>query len=859
MKKIIALLLIFCMSLSILPVFASDTELPDRTTEVNELKTLGIIEESVSDFDGTKTISRGNFAKRITRLLNMIPEHIYYEDIYYYDVPEEHEYFLEIMHCAKMSWMSGYGNNMFLPENEITLGEALKVLISVLGYDYKAEAQGGYVTGYITVANELGLLKGIKSVYTDTLILNDFVKLLDNALTVPLAVASGIKDDDGIIYDINPDVTVLSRYHDSFKGTGVVTSNDTVVIEGMLASENEIIVNGLSLKLKNVMDRNYIGCKVDYIYKVNKLNGDKELVTINDAGTKKVEIELKNFENLSGNTFYYTTEGEKTSKLDISGEALFIKNGEVVKNPSASLFNKEKIGTVSFIQYKKSDYDLVVIREYDSFVVGKINNNDYLISDFSDYTNSYSLDEENKKVIITDANGNKLDFKGIKVNTVVSVAEGANKEVIEVIVSESVVSGLFESKNDTEKIVTIAGNEYKVKNLTVMAASFLGSKVSVYVDAFGYIVFAESVSEDGYTNAIYLKSVDRTFENENVIIAKFYMLDGTIKEVKVSDKVSINGERRNNLINEILTGEFAKTGITNPLVKVKFNDAQDEITNILIPKKRSDLLALPTEDGFCVASGSYVFSSIGSHFGLNIYTNNNTPFVQVPASVNDVTSEDFVLLKGTKNFTNGISYNITAYFDSKLDLSPIFVQIPDGTFKADMTSTSTMGIVSKFTETVDEYGQRATKIYLYQDGKEISYILKNDNVVDSKSGTYYAKDLKIGDAVVTAVDSKGQLNSFIYLYSTVNATIPYTSEGVANTNSWALRTITALRNGYVELKDSSDNIYRMRTGDASIYLVTGSGLGSASVKKGTIDDLFETDTIFYFMVNGVPKALVKYQ
>ena len=51
----------------------------------------------------------------------------------------------------------------------------------------------------------------------------------------------------------------------------------------------------------------------------------------------------------------------------------------------------------------------------------------------------------------------------------------------------------------------------------------------------------------------------------------------------------------------------------------------------------------------------------------------------------------------------------------------------------------------------------------------------------------------------------------------------------------------------------------MRTGDLSIYIVTGTGTVSASVKKGTIDDISETDVILYFMVNGVPKALVKYK
>ncbi len=859
MKKILALIIVFGIILSILPVFAQDADLVDYSNEVTELYTLGIISENPDIFDGQTTITRGKFAKEIVKLLNIIPEHIYYDDIFYYDVPEEHEYFLEIMYCAHKFWMLGFGDNTFLPENEITVGEAIKVLVSVLGYDYMAEAQGGYVGGYLAVANSLGLTKGLKASYTDVLTAGYFVKLFDNALTIPLSLPKGIDGDGNVIYEINDSQNILSVYFDCYKGTGVVTANDTVVIDGDAAGDNEIVVNNEKIQLKNPMDRNYIGRKVDYIYKMEKGSDKKELIAINVAGTKMVGIELKNIDGLNGNIFNYLIDEEKTNKLTISIDALFIKNGEIVVNPTSALFNKEKIGTVTFIKSgNSSDYDLVIINEYDSFVVGRTSETEYIISDFLNSSNSYDLDPNNKKVIIMKADGTRAEFKDIKVNSVVSVAESQNNEVIEVIISDKKVTGNYTQNNQTLKTVIIGEQELKLKNLSVISSVIMGSSVTAYLDCFSNVIYVEAGSASDYLDAVFVKGAERIQSNEKILILKFYTLDGLMKESKLSQKVIINGTQRKDLTEELLYAEVTKTGVATPFIKIKL-DENDEIKNIIFPKKRADLLSTPSDDGFCILTGSFPYLLSGGHFGFNIYANPSTPLVRMPASVDNVTEEDFTVMLGTSSFTNTVSYNITAYFDSKYDLQPLYLQITDSDVKTQLTSSSSAGVVKRFVETVDKYEQPVRKIYLLRNGKEEGIILKNNNVVDSRNGTYYAKDLKPGDVIIASTDKNGYLNSYYYIYSVEQDKEISTSSNVTNTNSWGIVNVTGIRNGYIEFKDSSENLLRLKTSDMNIYTVSNANTASATVYIGKLTDLDEQDKVLYFMVNGVPKALFIYK
>ena len=74
------------------------------------------------------------------------------------DVSSKNPYFSSINYVSQVGIMNGYGNGLFLPDKDITYSEAVKTIITVLGYEPLAIQKGGYPQGYLNIANELGLI-----------------------------------------------------------------------------------------------------------------------------------------------------------------------------------------------------------------------------------------------------------------------------------------------------------------------------------------------------------------------------------------------------------------------------------------------------------------------------------------------------------------------------------------------------------------------------------------------------------------------------------------------------------------------------------------------------------------------------
>ena len=78
------------------------------------------------------------------------------------DVPAEHEYATAIDFMDDMGIMVGVSSYQFEPDTQITYVQALKTIISALGYHVQAElTYGGYPTGYLTMAASLELVSGM--------------------------------------------------------------------------------------------------------------------------------------------------------------------------------------------------------------------------------------------------------------------------------------------------------------------------------------------------------------------------------------------------------------------------------------------------------------------------------------------------------------------------------------------------------------------------------------------------------------------------------------------------------------------------------------------------------------------------
>lgn len=90
----------------------------------------------------------------------------------------------EITYAKNAGITDGTGESAFSPQNNITVQEFVKMLVSLLGYGQEAEEKGGYPFGYVMVGMELGLLKDISVPVADAAVREDIATMIDYGLDV---------------------------------------------------------------------------------------------------------------------------------------------------------------------------------------------------------------------------------------------------------------------------------------------------------------------------------------------------------------------------------------------------------------------------------------------------------------------------------------------------------------------------------------------------------------------------------------------------------------------------------------------------------------------------------------------------
>lgn len=228
LKKTLAVVLAFAMILSMgLTSMAaySDVTAGTKVSEaVTILSNLGIL---TGFEDGTfrpdETVTRAQMAAIICRTLG-------YEDqaqssmgsTVFNDVAADHWASGYINVAQAQQIINGYGDGNYGPEDLVTYEQAVKMIVSALGYDLAAAAKGGYPTGYLAIASAEGITKNANGTVGDAAKRSAIAVLVYNALEVPLMDQNTWSTGtDGDKYGKISE-TVLSKYLEVQKWEGIV-------------------------------------------------------------------------------------------------------------------------------------------------------------------------------------------------------------------------------------------------------------------------------------------------------------------------------------------------------------------------------------------------------------------------------------------------------------------------------------------------------------------------------------------------------------------------------------------------------------------------------------------------------------
>jgi hypothetical protein len=241
------------------PDVSKDDSFSEAISVLSQLKILEGYEDGT--FKPDATITRAEFSAVVCRLMAAgKPDE--YTSAVFSDVPSDHWAISYISYMSMMDIVEGNGDGTFAPDNDVKYEEAVKMLVTALGYGMKAESLGGYPTGYIMVANQFGITMGtFKSENGNR---STVARLVYNAITAPLTVQSspnGNSPDTSFLYSnhkiIKAEANIKKLLDGNDKGKAeieFINIDNTAIANGWYAKTGEEIIGDKNNLTKELPD-----------------------------------------------------------------------------------------------------------------------------------------------------------------------------------------------------------------------------------------------------------------------------------------------------------------------------------------------------------------------------------------------------------------------------------------------------------------------------------------------------------------------------------------------------------------------------------------------------------------------------
>lgn len=804
LKKVISSVAALTMVASSVAAFAVDFPDVESTASyaqaVQELSALDVISGyDDGTFGPDKLVTRAEITKMIVdALAERSSAEASTESTKFADVSADHWAKGYINQGVANGFIAGMSDTEFDPDANVTYVQAQKMLVSAIGYETYAQAQGGWPTGYKTYAASLDITKGISGITDSTeLTRAQVAQMIDNAMDAPLCVIASWKTEWNGTKTPNLEVrdgkegrayeTLFTEKHDAYKVYGRVTETSKTgsVDTDKVTFQVEKADNFDDEEVKAdspVSEDMYIGdSKADnylrtYSQALIQKNDDDEYTILSiaaAAANKSVTVASEDFdENKSTDEALYffpagTTKGSTKYQLDTTnGVTIYINGVESSKsiaelrdyldnNETASVTLQKETETGSTSTSAK--YNTIMVSSYVTAIVDEVidKTNETSVNfdtyssgiqakmtvnkDDDNYTYSFKLD------------GKEIEAKDLQQNDVLNISydtTGSFREssFYDVIVTRNVVDGVkCTSINDSKGEYTIGGTKYKAaEGMDIDVET--STEYSLYLDHFGRIAKADenSVSKNyGVLKNIYKKA-------GGDYMAQIITKKGTEEEYKVdSDNVTAYKSYlvKSDADGAVYDSTNKKTdAYPKQVVEYSVSSSSNKITI-----KNGGVIAPTTADAEYKESGN----KIGS-----VKMADST----VILDLSEVDTKDTYSVVSSLN--DGSNYVAYGYDKSKSDNTYRFVIITEGT--SSVFNSETQLAIFNGSEVVDNDGDK-TAYNLVVNGEEKQFILDDDVVITGNKGETVADNaFDEGDVLVYATNSEGYISRIYSVFAAQN-------------------------------------------------------------------------------------------
>ena len=828
LKKVISSVAALTMVASSVAAFAVDFPDVESTASyaqaVQELSALDVISGyDDGTFGPDKLVTRAEITKMIVdALAERSSAEASTESTKFADVSADHWAKGYINQGVANGFIAGMSDTEFDPDANVTYVQAQKMLVSAIGYETYAQAQGGWPIGYKTYAASLDITKGISGIKDSTeLTRAQVAQMIDNAMDTPLCVIASWKPEwngtktpnletrdgkEGRAYE-----TLFTEKHDAYKVYGRVTETSKTgsVDTDKVTFQVEKADNFDDQEVKAdspVSEDMYIGdSKADnylrtYSQALIQKNDDDEFTILSiaaAAANKSVTVASEDFdENKSTDEALYffpagTTKGSTKYQLDTTnGVKIYINGVESSKSIAELRDYLDKNETASVTLQKETEvgststsakYNTIMVSSYVTAIVDEVidKTNETSVNfdtyssgiqakmtvnkDDDNYTYSFKLD------------GKDIEAKDLQQNDVLNIAydtTGSFKDssFYDVIVTRNVVDGVkCTSINDSKGEYTIGGTKYKAaEGMDIDVET--STEYSLYLDHFGRIAKADenSVSKNyGVLKNIYKKA-------GGDYMAQIITKKGTEEEYKVdSDKVNeyatylkyatfySDAKKENKIDTTTKDWQSKVVAFDEP----KYSTSQPK--SVAYPEQVVEYSVSSSSNKITIKNGGVIapttadaeYKESGNKIG-SVKMADST----VILDLSEVDTKDTYSVVSSLN--DGSNYVAYGYDKSKSDNTYRFVIITEGT--SSVFNSETQLAIFNGSEVVDNDGDK-TAYNLVVNGEEKQFILDDDVVITGNKGETVADNaFDEGDVLVYATNSEGYISRIYSVFAAQN-------------------------------------------------------------------------------------------
>lgn len=828
LKKVISSVAALTMVASSVAAFAVDFPDVESTASyaqaVQELSALDVISGyEDGTFGPDKLVTRAEITKMIVdALAERSSAEASTESTKFADVSADHWAKGYINQGVADGFIAGMSDTEFDPDANVTYVQAQKMLVSAIGYETYAQAQGGWPIGYKTYAASLDITKGISGIKDSTeLTRAQVAQMIDNAMDTPLCVIASWKPEwngtktpnletrdgkEGRAYE-----TLFTEKHDAYKVYGRVTETSKTgsVDTDKVTFQVEKADNFDDQEVKAdspVSEDMYIGdSKADnylrtYSQALIQKNDDDEFTILSiaaAAANKSVTVASEDFdENKSTDEALYffpagTTKGSTKYQLDTTNGVKIYINGVESSKSIAELRDYLDKNETAYVTLQKetevgststsAKYNTIMVSSYVTAIVDEVidKTNETSVNfdtyssgiqakmtvnkDDDNYTYSFKLD------------GKDIEAKDLQPNDVLNIAydtTGSFREssFYDVIVTRNVVDGVkCTSRNDSKGEYTIGGTKYKAaEGMDIDVET--STEYSLYLDHFGRIAKADenSVSKNyGVLKNIYKKA-------GGDYMAQIITKKGTEEEYKVdSDKVNeyatylkyatfySDAKKENKIDTTKKDWQSKVVAFDEP----KYSTSQPK--SVAYPEQVVEYSVSSSSNKITIKNGGVIaptaadaeYKESGNKIG-SVKMADST----VILDLSEVDTKDSYSVVSSLN--DGSNYVAYGYDKSKSDNTYRFVIITEGT--SSVFNSETQLAIFNGSEVIDKDGDK-TAYNLVVNGEEKQFVLDDDVVITGNAGKTVAEDaFDEGDVLVYATNSEGYISRIYSVFAAQN-------------------------------------------------------------------------------------------